>query len=106
MLTNHTIKVLQTLDKKKFRQKYNLFLVEGNKIIKELKNSLFIVKEIYSSEPECLSEISENIIEIDKKTLKKISFLQNPKDSIAVCELPEISLKNKDFNIVLDGIQG
>ena len=105
MLTNHTIKVLQTLDKKKFRQKYNLFLVEGNKIIKELKNSLFIVKEIYSSEPECLSEISENIIEIDKKTLKKISFLQNPKDSIAVCELPEISLKNKDFNIVLDGIQ-
>ena len=47
----------------------------------------------------------ENIIEIDKKTLKKISFLQNPKDSIAVCELPEISLKNKDFNIVLDGIQ-
>ena len=105
MLTNHTIKVLQTLDKKKFRQKYNLFLVEGNKIIKELKNSLFIVKEIYSSEPECLSEISKNIIEIDKKILKKISFLQNPKDSIAVCELPEISLKNKDFNIVLDGIQ-
>lgn len=105
MLTNHTIKVLQTLDKKKFRQKYNLFLVEGNKIIKELKNSLFIVKEIYSSESECLSGISENIIEIDKKTLKKISFLQNPKDSIAVCELPEISLKNKDFNIVLDGIQ-
>ncbi|MFY7843637.1 MAG: RNA methyltransferase, partial [Chryseobacterium gambrini] len=31
MLTAHTIKILQSLDKKKFRQKYNLFLVEGNK---------------------------------------------------------------------------
>ena len=36
MLTAHTIKIIQSLDKKKYRQKYNLFLVEGNKIIKEL----------------------------------------------------------------------
>ena len=34
MLTAHTIKILQSLDKKKFRQKYNLFLVEGDKIIR------------------------------------------------------------------------
>ncbi|MDR2205217.1 MAG: RNA methyltransferase, partial [Flavobacteriaceae bacterium] len=35
MLTAHSVKILKSLDQKKFRQKYNLFLVEGNKIIKE-----------------------------------------------------------------------
>jgi TrmH family RNA methyltransferase len=54
MLTAHTIKVLQSLDKKKFRQKYNLFLVEGNKIICELFNSNFKVKEILSTDPQKL----------------------------------------------------
>jgi TrmH family RNA methyltransferase len=51
MLTAHKIKVFQSLDKKKFRQKYNLFLVEGNKIISELKNSPYKIKEIFSIEP-------------------------------------------------------
>ncbi|HMU07470.1 MAG TPA: RNA methyltransferase, partial [Kaistella sp.] len=51
MLTAHKIKILQSLDKKKFRQKYNLFLVEGNKTIVELKNSSFKIKEIFSTQP-------------------------------------------------------
>lgn len=50
MLTAHTIKILQSLDKKKFRQKYNLFLVEGDKIIRELKNSSYKVQEIFSTD--------------------------------------------------------
>jgi TrmH family RNA methyltransferase len=54
MLTAHTIKILQSLDKKKFRQKYNLFLVEGNKIIRELFNSNFKIKEIFSTDPQKL----------------------------------------------------
>jgi hypothetical protein len=41
----NTIKTLQSLDKKKFRQKYNLFLVEGNKIIRELPNSAFKIQK-------------------------------------------------------------
>ena len=51
MLTAHTIKVIQSLDKKKFRQKYNLFLVEGNKTIAELHNSNYKIKEIFSTNP-------------------------------------------------------
>jgi hypothetical protein len=47
MLTAHTIKVLQSLDKKKFRQKYNLFLVEGNKIICELSILTLKLKKYY-----------------------------------------------------------
>lgn len=106
MLTTHTIKTLQSLNKKKFRQKYNLFLVEGNKNIKELNSSSYNVKELYSV---CPSEIKINgveSIEITNRELKKISFLTNPKDSVAVCELKENQIiENTSINLVLDGIQ-
>jgi TrmH family RNA methyltransferase len=106
MLTAHKIKLFQSLDKKKFRQKYNLFLVEGNKIIAELKNSHYKVNEIFSCEPSKLDFLKTETHLITEKDLKKISFLHTPKDSIAVVEIPESSLqKNKNVQIILDGIQ-
>ena len=87
MLTAHKIKILQSLDKKKFRQKYNLFLVEGNKTIKEIPNSHFKIKEIFSLNPDEISTENVAASQITPNELKKISFLQHPKDSVAVCEL-------------------
>ncbi|MFZ4928342.1 TrmH family RNA methyltransferase [Chryseobacterium sp. Mn2064] len=106
MLTAHTIKVLQSLDKKKFRQKYNLFLVEGNKIICELFNSNFKVKEILSTDPQKLDRTDTPITHITENELKKISFLKTPKDSVAVCYLAEEEkVEDKSIQLVLDGIQ-
>ncbi|KMQ68391.1 RNA methyltransferase [Chryseobacterium sp. FH2] len=106
MLTAHTIKILQSLDKKKFRQKYNLFLVEGNKIICELFNSNFKIKEILSTDPQKLDRTDIPITHISENELKKISFLQNPKDSVAVCWLNEEKVfEDKNIQLVLDGIQ-
>lgn len=106
MLTAHTIKVLQSLDKKKFRQKYNLFLVEGNKIIKELENSPYTIQEIYTTTPENFSQKNYPIIEINSQELKKISFLQSPKDSVAVCTLFSPQIKSiETLQLILDGIQ-
>ncbi len=106
MLTAHKIKVFQSLDKKKFRQKYNLFLVEGNKIISELKNSPYKIKEIFSIEPSELSFLKSESHLITERDLKKISFLQTPKDSVAVVEIPEIKfLQHPKIQIILDGIQ-
>lgn len=108
MLTSHKIKIIQSLDKKKFRQKYNLFLVESNKIIKELANSRVKVLEIYSTNPEELKNVFENlsIFEINENELRKISFLQNPKDSVALCQLEPCQIDDsKSIQIVLDGIQ-
>jgi TrmH family RNA methyltransferase len=106
MLTAHTIKVLQSLDKKKFRQKYNLFLVEGNKIISELSNSDFKIKEIFSTDPQKLDRTDVPVIHISENELKRISFLKNPKDSVAVCHLSEQhKFEDAHIQLVLDGIQ-
>ncbi len=83
-----------------------MFLVEGNKIISELPNSNFKIKEIFSTNPQNLGFKDTLIHQITENELKKISFLQNPKDSVAVCEIKE-SFKLKDYStqLVLDGIQ-
>ena len=106
MLTAHKIKILQSLDQKKFRQKYNLFLVEGNKTIKEIPSSGYRIKEIFSVNSDSLSVESSLITKISPSELKKISFLQHPKDSVAVCELKEERIvENNLAQLVLDGIQ-
>lgn len=106
MLTAHTIKTIQSLDKKKYRQKYNLFLVEGNKIIKELPNSDYEIADLYSIAPEELNIKTANDVKILPAELKKISFLQTPKDSVAVCKIPENKiLQEVSIQLILDGIQ-
>lgn len=94
------------MDKKKFRQKYNLFLVEGNKTITELFNSNFKIKEIFSTDPQKLDRADIPVTHISDNELKKISFLQNPKDSVAVCYLSEEKkLNDGNLQLILDGIQ-
>ena len=93
------------MDKKKFRQKYNLFLVEGNKIIKELRKSSFKVKEIFSVNPSELDFSGVMVYQITERELQKISLLQHPKDSVAVCELQENKSIEAPVQLVLDNIQ-
>lgn len=106
MLTAHKIKILQSLDQKKFRQKYNLFLVEGNKTIKEIPTSDYRINEVFSVNPADSSLGNLTATEITPNDLKKISFLQHPKDSVAVCELKEeLLLEESGVQLILDGIQ-
>lgn len=81
-------------------------MVEGNKIIKELQNSKFRLDKIYTLEPDLLDFPSSILEPITAAELKKISFLQHPKDSLAVCCLPNTpTLLDTEVNLVLDGIQ-
>ncbi len=106
MLTAHKIKILQSLDKKKFRQKYNLFLVEGNKTIKEIPNSSYQIKGVFCIDPSELPLENIEVTQISPAELKKISFLQHPKDSVAFCEMREQKiLPAISKQLILDGIQ-
>ncbi len=81
-------------------------MVEGNKIICELFNSNFKVKEILSTDPQKLNRTDIPVTHISENELKKISFLKTPKDSVAVCYLAEEEkLEDKNIQLVLDGIQ-
>lgn len=81
-------------------------MVEGNKIISELSNSDFKIKEIFSTDPQKLDRTDVPVIHISENELKRISFLKNPKDSVAVCYLSEQhKFEDAHIQLVLDGIQ-
>ncbi len=81
-------------------------MVEGNKIICELSNSNFKVKEILSTDPQKLDRSDIPVTHISENELKKISFLKTPKDSVAVCYLAEEEKwEDKNIQLVLDGLQ-
>ena len=81
-------------------------MVEGNKTIKEIPTSPYKINEIYSVNPADLSLGTLTATEITPNDLKKISFLQHPKDSVAVCELKEGFLAEESgVQLILDGIQ-
>ena len=80
-------------------------MVEGNKIIKELKNSPFVIREIYSTDDTGRDFAKSKIRPITERELKKISLLQHPKDSVAVCELRNQTPISADIQLVLDNIQ-
>ncbi len=83
-----------------------MFLVEGNKMIKELPKSDYEIENLYSTDPEKLTFKTQEVKKILPTELKKISFLQHPKDSVAVCKIPENKLlKNTSIQLILDGIQ-
>lgn len=105
MLTNNETKLINSLVKKKFRQKYNKFIVEGVKIIEEAVQSeleihkIFTTDDIFSSRKESTSLVSE-------RDLKKISQLVQPNKALALCEIPEEKpLKTEGFILVLDDIR-
>lgn len=81
-------------------------MVEGNKIICELPNSNFKIKEILSTDPDKLEFSGIPMTHISENELKKISFLKTPKDSVAVCYIePEKKMADQSIQLVLDGIQ-
>lgn len=90
MLSNNEIKKIKSLQQKKFRDEYGLFIAEGEKMVKEAADSPFLVEQIYRKE-----EISENV-------MKKISALANPSPALAVIRKPaDIILDSSDLNNVI-----
>ena len=89
MLSNNVIKIITSLGSKKYRQKYNLFVVEGVKNIGEVIKSSIKVKELFITEDLWPEEKSIKKTIIDDKDLKKISYLTTPNVGLALCELPE-----------------
>lgn len=114
MISKSTIKLINSLTLKKYRTKENLFLVEGDKMVKEvldstLKIKLLVVTNSFKDRFHIAKDAADKIIETDSKELKKASLLQHPQNSLAVCEIPEnLPFPDKlpdNLCIYLDGIQ-
>lgn len=102
-LSKNTLKLITSLSQKKYRQKHNLFVAEGVKVVNEFLNSSFRVKELYTTDASLFNY--EESIEISEAELKKISKLKSPNKVIGIFEIPEEKEISPDkFTLVLDEV--
>lgn len=114
MIGKSKIKLIKSLSHKKYRQKEKLFIVEGDKIVREVLQSEYNVVDLYAmenflEENRDIVTDSKQITKIEYSDLKKASFLKNPQKSLAICQVPHTQtlpehLEN-NLSLYLDGIQ-
>ena len=113
MLSKQVTKIIQNLEKKKFREKYNLFKIEGTKLVKELLHSHFKIRNIIAfaewieQNQSLLSNTS--VLEVTPQEMNAISNFQSLPEVIALAEIP-VHLYSKDkvestLSLALNGIQ-
>lgn len=113
MLSKHVTKIVQNLEKKKFREKYNLFKIEGEKLVQELLISGLKIKTVIAY-PEWLEKNSEHvkgieILDVCEKEMHTISNFQSLPEVVALAEIPQYTCDENtvrsSLSLVLNGIQ-
>lgn len=106
MVSKNQIKLITSLQQKKYRQIHQLFIAEGVKVIQELLNANFELEHLYET-----STVFENL-NPEKKTLisesdlKKISCLSTPNNCLALFQIPTKKRStDSGLIVVLDDIR-
>lgn len=106
MVTKNLIKHIRSLHTHKFRQIHRQYIVEGEKMLKELLSSeqnilhLYATQEWINIHHELLNQKKVQPELISDEVLKSISMLKTPNKVLAVVSMPEVNL-NLSF---LDGL--
>ncbi|WP_439128311.1 TrmH family RNA methyltransferase [Polaribacter sp.] len=104
-ISKNQLKLITSLSQKKYRQKHQLFIAEGIKVVNELLNSNFTVHTLFCTEDFETLQPEDKITRISESELKKISLLKTPNKVLALFEIPEEkSIENSGLIIALDTI--
>ncbi|MFT5513058.1 MAG: TrmH family RNA methyltransferase [Bacteroidia bacterium] len=110
LVTKNQIKFVQSLHRKKYRQKYSQFIVEGAKSVGELIHSSYEIESIYAL-PDWLNEhksinASLSIVEASQKDLERMSFFKTASSVIAIAKQQKTAIvEESDWVICLDDIK-
>ena len=115
MISKAKIKFIKSLQNKKIRDAEKLFVIEGDKLVKEfliakVKVKILLAKpEFLNSLPPDLTEDVHEIGDVSYTELKQISSLITPNNALAVVSIPEpeldISNVVNHYCVALDCIQ-
>jgi len=106
MLSKNQIKLITSLQQKKYRKQHQLFFAEGIKVIEELLVSKFELQAIYTTELLDFDVATDKIHTINTNELKKISALTTPNTCLAVFKIPiEKKLEDNGLIVALDNVR-
>jgi TrmH family RNA methyltransferase len=105
MVSKNQIKLINSLQQKKYRKLHNLFIAEGKKVIQELIDANFSLEHLFVTKVN-LFDSRYNSELISENELKKISALTTANDCLAVFKIKEVSLNsNSGLELALDNIK-
>lgn len=104
-LSKNQLKLITSLRQKKYRQKYNLFIAEGVKVVNELINSTLEIEQLFTTD-EALFNVSLDVLTlVTEVELKKVSTLKTPNKVLGIFKIPrEVILRSSGLIIALDGV--
>ena len=109
MLSQATIKLIHSLEQKKFRNQHKLFVAEGTKIVHEIIKQKWPIEQIYATNE--WSEIKRfpKTTIITETELKRISFQKTPQHVVVICKIKESTIDFAELKdslcIALDDVQ-
>jgi TrmH family RNA methyltransferase len=106
MVSKNQIKLITSLQLKKYRTEHQLFIAEGVKVIQELLESNFVLEQLF------VTETLFDQVGISQKTLiaesdmKRISALSSPSSCLAIFKIPVAAkIETKGLIVALDDIR-
>lgn len=113
MLSKNKIKLIRSLDKKKFRLEHGLFVAEGPKLVEELMTVwqptyLAATQTWFDNTRTALSDIEHDVI--SEEELTRTSLQKTPQQVLALFRLPNhkasiAQVADKELCLALDGVQ-
>lgn len=119
-LQNEHVKHVVSLHKRKYRNEYGEFLIEGWRFVEEAVRRKAEIRQIYfcpekdngfwASLKEVLQERRIPVQEVDEKVLRKMSETEEPQGILAVIGCKEYSWQDLEINpqtllLIVDGVQ-
>jgi len=115
MVSRNKMNFIVSLQKKKAREEEKLFVIEGDKLVKEflavkMPAKILVAKpEFMNSLPLVHRQSIPEIITASYDELKRMSTLKTPHNALAVIEMPDVSMDlstlNNELTVALDCIQ-
>lgn len=105
MVTKNQIKLVVSLQQKKYRTQHGLFVVEGVKTVGEILNAGLVPFKLFVDEPQKIENFHE-IEVVSKSELKQMSSLSNPNGVLGVFYMPKVKKTDTiDWMVALDAVR-
>lgn len=106
MVSKNQIKLITSLQQKKYRNQEQLFIAEGIKVVRELLNSNFELQDLFTTKKDFLTVSKNKVHAISEAELKKISALTTPNTCLAVFKIPKAKeIAEKGLIVALDDVR-
>lgn len=89
MVSKNQIKLITSLQQKKYRKQHQLFFAEGKKVIQEFLDANYELQNLFVTTNLFASVEASKIHNITNSELKKITALTAPNDSLAIFKMPK-----------------